>query len=321
MSDPRRLLDEGATDFERTLLESASEDKPSDAALRSTLAAMGLGAPAMAAGAAAAGATAKASLGAVTGVAVAKWVAIGTAGVLLTAGAVHQVVKHARHARPAPTPIEAPADTAVVAPTPVPTATPRPPVVEQPEIAPSLPVAAEAAPSPASNPHVIQKPAMHPAASHVRPSSSSGRGLAARPAPHEPAVQAPDEPAAPEIGAAPKPVEPAWAPAPSTSVKGVGTAAAEDEQELNKEVVLIDRAHRAIQAGHLDEAKALIAEYQTRCPNGQMAPEATLEWVKALVRAGDRPGAEAAARAYLDRNPLGPYAKQIRALLRSRSTP
>lgn len=102
MTDPSRLLDSAADDFERTLLGSALADRGSDAARVRALAALGsLGVGLLAStGAAAPGAAIAAAPGSFTATAVpkvtlaalAKWIGTGVAVGLLSAGGVQALV-------------------------------------------------------------------------------------------------------------------------------------------------------------------------------------------------------------------------------------
>ncbi len=82
MSDPKRLLESEADDFERELLSSALNDRGSDRALQRTLVSIGAGAALGVATTAAANA-ASSALGAAT---VIKWLGIGALAGLVTAG-------------------------------------------------------------------------------------------------------------------------------------------------------------------------------------------------------------------------------------------
>ena len=112
MSEPRRLVDEGSSELELELLQSARFDAPSPQARRRAMVALGVGgavgASATIAGttaaagatatATAAGASATAATGA--GLLVLKWVGIGAIAGLVTAGGIDQAMQ-ARQPRPA----------------------------------------------------------------------------------------------------------------------------------------------------------------------------------------------------------------------------
>jgi hypothetical protein len=100
MSDPQRLLAEGASDFEKDLLRSWQAEQPSDAARARVLAAAGLGVALTAAatatklGAAAGGSVAPKAIASAGGAVLAKWLAVGAVGLALT-GATVGYVRHA----------------------------------------------------------------------------------------------------------------------------------------------------------------------------------------------------------------------------------
>jgi TolA-binding protein len=104
MSDPQRLLAEGANDFERDLLRSWEVEQPSDAARARVLAAAGLGAAVTAVatatklGAAAGGSIAPKAIVSAGGAVVAKGLAVGAVGLAIT-GATVGYVRHAARVR------------------------------------------------------------------------------------------------------------------------------------------------------------------------------------------------------------------------------
>jgi hypothetical protein len=91
MSDPRRLLNDGADEFERSLIESATSDGPSPRTWRKAAIALGIGAVAVGGTeTAAAGAGAAAAASTVRALGVARWVIIALVGGA-TAGGVYVV--------------------------------------------------------------------------------------------------------------------------------------------------------------------------------------------------------------------------------------
>jgi TolA-binding protein len=104
MSDPQRLLAEGASDFEKDLLRSWEAEQPSDAARAKVLAAAGLGVALTAAatatklGAAAGGSVAPKAIASAGGAVIAKWLAVGAVGLAVT-GATVGYVRHAAQVR------------------------------------------------------------------------------------------------------------------------------------------------------------------------------------------------------------------------------
>jgi hypothetical protein len=63
------------------------------------------------------------------------------------------------------------------------------------------------------------------------------------------------------------------------------------------------------------DARVLLDEYARRFPSGALSPEASVLGVQVLLAAGDRAGAEAAARALIESAPATFAARRARALL------
>jgi hypothetical protein len=145
--------------------------------------------------------------------------------------------------------------------------------------------------------------------------------------------------AAPEVPLAPEPVEVATAVPPSpvvpraaapsdpralppidpmrSSPPGAKAAVPAEllaESGLADEVAALDRARR-LAAGDPDRALALLDEYDRRFPRGDLAPEALVLRIEALVRGGERARAETLARSYLQSHPRSPHAKRIRTIV------
>jgi hypothetical protein len=85
MSEPRRLLEEGGSEFERLLLSSAQKDVPSSSLRPKTLAALGLGVGVVGVSATA---TAAATVAKAAPTALVKWIGFGLASGLLVVAAV-----------------------------------------------------------------------------------------------------------------------------------------------------------------------------------------------------------------------------------------
>jgi hypothetical protein len=152
MSDPQRLLAEGASDFEKDLLRSWEAEQPSDAARAKVLAAAGLGVALTAAatatklGAVAGGAVAPKAVAAAGGAVVAKWLAVGAVGLALT-GATVGYMRHAAKVRRDEAAAAQGAAPANAPPKPAPqVATPAPVSGGLPEVAPTAPAAPHARP-------------------------------------------------------------------------------------------------------------------------------------------------------------------------------
>jgi hypothetical protein len=310
MSEPRRLLEEGATDFERTLLESALSDAPPSEAVDATLTVLGLGAATAGSVAMSASGGVAASTKAGAGLIAGKWVVMSTVGALLTVGIVHEAAKHsvAGHSKVTHPVGAAPAQDRPSAPAPV----PEPSAALNAEV--SLPATAEVAkpvvvtfPAP-KRPETAQHRRGHPLA--TQPTSVAGPPVP----PHFPASTAGLEAQAePRTPSATTPASP-WEPAPPAKAPShPDTVDASPNDPLVRELFLLDRARVAADAGDLSRALSLLDECERR--GGQLGPEAKWIRIQILVRSGDRASAVTAARDYLVREPFGPYAKRIRDLL------
>jgi hypothetical protein len=86
-------------------------------------------------------------------------------------------------------------------------------------------------------------------------------------------------------------------------------------ESLAQETAALDAARSTLRAGHASEAIVLLDAYARRFPNGTLGPEASALRVEALLAAGDREGAGAAARALTAEQPVSPAALRARALL------
>jgi hypothetical protein len=290
MSDPRRLIDEGADGFERGLLDAAARDVGSEAAFRRL--AQGLGVVAVgtaaatahagAAGAGAAGAGKTAAAGA--SVALAKWVGIGIlGGVVITGGA--EVAKIAL----APgTAAESHGGSAAGRAAPA-VAAARPPARTGDAVAVTPPrVAADAPLAPRPEDPTLRRPAKAPAAE--------------------------------EVALAPPPAQPPSASEGATPASsGVAASSPSDqrvaEESLREEVRLIDGARAALRRRSASEALAALDRHSREFPRGVLNLEASVLRVEALLLSGDRDRAELLGRAIAAKQPNGPYAVRIRDLL------
>jgi hypothetical protein len=96
------------------------------------------------------------------------------------------------------------------------------------------------------------------------------------------------------------------APAPSTS---------RSEQDLAREVALLDRAGQAIAERDVAGALLLLDTYQAKFPEGIMEPEAVILRIEALRAGHQRPAARRLAQDFLTRHPKSPHTKRIQGLL------
>jgi TolA-binding protein len=84
---------------------------------------------------------------------------------------------------------------------------------------------------------------------------------------------------------------------------------------LSDEVRLVERARTALHAGDLASARTALDEHTSQFPRGALADEVAVLRIDILVRSGDRPSAERAARLYLAAHPTSPHAPRLRDLL------
>jgi len=90
---------------------------------------------------------------------------------------------------------------------------------------------------------------------------------------------------------------------------------------LVQEMRLLDPARRALTSGDPRSALSALAGYERAFPSGALRPEASVLKVRALLAAGDRVGAEALGRRVIERAPQSEHASAVRAALGVRSNP
>ncbi len=101
--------------------------------------------------------------------------------------------------------------------------------------------------------------------------------------------------------------------APATAAKSPRADAPDPESGLAAELVVLDRARRALAAGDAAGALAAAEEHARRFPAGDLAPERESLAVAALCRLGRRDEARKRARRFLTRHPTSPLAPAVRA--------
>ena len=157
----------------------------------------------------------------------------------------------------------------------------------------------------------------HPAAT-VRGPAGLGKAQAAAPALGADAIGAstPSERVAaqstrPAVETEPRVSGYPGAPRPS----GSGAVPKLESQSLAREVALLREARLALARGDARAALGAIDRRDREFPRGSLGPEATVLRVESLVRAGDRARARTVASSFLRRQPRGPHADRMRALL------
>jgi outer membrane protein assembly factor BamD (BamD/ComL family) len=85
-------------------------------------------------------------------------------------------------------------------------------------------------------------------------------------------------------------------------------------------VATLDAARQMVSTNPVGALRAL-DEYQSQFPHGDLAPEALVLRIEALVRSDQRAAADKLARENLARNPGSPHARKIRTLLGEPAAP
>lgn len=299
MSDLLRLK-EDATDFERSLLESAGDDVPSPQAKQQTLAIMGLvgagGAVASAATifrdasggvhdvlganlsvgtAGATGGGVSMAAGKVATFALLKWLLGGAFTVVLAVG-TWRWTSTANH-------VESPrVEKATHSPQRITTT-----IAAQPTSAAQRTLVA---PPATQAVHVDEAPPATVASHITSPVKVPPKKSAAYMPRHRPSAQrSPAE-------------EAAVAPEPATA-------------SVLDEVASLDHARHALADGSAAEALALLTQHEQRYASGTLAPEARVLRIRALLQLGRRTEAERLADEFLALHPHSPHAAQVRDLL------
>jgi TolA-binding protein len=89
------------------------------------------------------------------------------------------------------------------------------------------------------------------------------------------------------------------------------------ESSLAAEVSLLDAARTACSAGADDDALRLIDEYRSTFPSGELAADAEVVALDALVDKHDVSGAAVLGGRFLARHPNDPHAAHVRAVIES----
>jgi hypothetical protein len=108
------------------------------------------------------------------------------------------------------------------------------------------------------------------------------------------------------------------APMPNANAASAPVATA---SSLPEEVRSLDAARSALAEGDARGALALLRRYDARFGTGALSPEARVLEVKALLSAGERARALAAAERIIELDPRSPHAEAVRTLLARSSFP
>ena len=296
MTAPRRLI-EADDEFERDLIRSAHDDRPSQRALERLLS--GLGGQLSKLPSSAPGVATSGKIG---GVVLAKWLLAGVAVGLATIGAAEatgRALEHrGRHADEGPRQFVRTSPTLAASSEGVSLAAPREGPLSMPQDAPSALVPGARLRG-AASPVPIAAAAPTPLASSAIASSAIASAPPVATAP-SPSATSPGRPAVGSFALQP-------AEAPPTG--------------LAQEMRLLDAARRALASGAPQSALATLATYERAFQNGVLRPEASVLKVRALLAAGDRAGAAALGQQVIEQAPHGEHAVAVRAALGLRSNP
>ncbi|WP_437602503.1 hypothetical protein WMF28_12890 [Sorangium sp. So ce590] len=100
-------------------------------------------------------------------------------------------------------------------------------------------------------------------------------------------------------------------PPPAATAAGSPRARERSARTLASELALLDKARRALRSGDTAAALALLARHAREFADPQLADEAAVIRVEALASKGDRAGANAAARRFLQEHPGSPHADRV----------
>ncbi|WP_437714180.1 hypothetical protein WMF45_49080 [Sorangium sp. So ce448] len=99
--------------------------------------------------------------------------------------------------------------------------------------------------------------------------------------------------------------------APAATAVNSPRARERNAPTLAAELALLDTARRALRRGDPAAALALLARHAREFPSAQLSDEAAAIRVEALASKGDRAGAHAAARRFLEAHPGSPHADRV----------
>jgi len=279
--DPQRLS-QADDDFERSLIRSAHHDRPSHRALERMLLGLGVELSQLPSAMASAGASA-ATGSKIGGVVLAKWLLGGAAlGLVAITGAeaVGRAPMPDRHASEAP----------------------RQRIERSPSLAASLP---QGPPPPSAAMASTEQavPSVPLPGARLRFTVAPAREAAGTSVPGAASAITSNPSAAPSPTAS-------YAALPAEGAPAATTALAE-------EMHLLDAARRSFARGDSRGALSTLAGYERAFPDGALRPEASVLKVRALLAAGDRPGAEALGQRVIERAPRSEHADAVRAALRA----
>ena len=123
------------------------------------------------------------------------------------------------------------------------------------------------------------------------------------------------EKAAPVETAQPLPTATTTIELPDTTRHTTQAKTAPVASTLSQQVAALDRARAALDASDFARARHLVDAYESEFPGGDFTQEAEVIRIDALVREGNREGAERAGKHFLGAYPKSPHTSHVRRLL------
>ncbi len=120
---------------------------------------------------------------------------------------------------------------------------------------------------------------------------------------------------APPVAEEPEQAEPEKEPVQAPRQRVVTKA-----DTLALELEAIDAARRALARGDHASAIRLLDRYAARFPKPRLGAEATVLRIETLAARGDKKAAARLGKAFLTRDPNGPYARRVRSLIGASSS-
>ncbi|WP_437743138.1 hypothetical protein WMF39_47825 [Sorangium sp. So ce1504] len=294
MTDPERLLDQKGSALRTTLLRAALDESPPSGLTRRMLVAVGVGAAVTGTGGAAVAATGGAAAGA-GGAGAAGGATAGAGGAVVAGGAAAGAGGAAATGGAAAAGASAALKVASVA--------------GGSGILSALGIGALAGVLTLGVAEWTHVDAPMPAR-RAREASSAPAALAAPRAPGAAEVELHERAPEERTDDAPPMAAPA-ATAPAATAVNSPRARERNAPTLASELALLDTARRALRRGDPAAALALLARHAREFPSAQLSDEAAAIRVEALASKGDRAGAHAAARRFLEAHPGSPHADRV----------
>ncbi|AUX28729.1 MULTISPECIES: hypothetical protein [Sorangium] len=309
MSDPERLLDQKGSDLQTALLRAALDESVPSGLTRRTLVALGVAAAAASAGGAAAASAGGAAAASAGGAAAASagGAAASTGGAAMSGAATGGAAAAASGAAVSGAAVGAAAGGGILSAfgIGVLAGVLTLGVVEWTGVVSVSAPERHAQEAPSAPAAFSAPPARRAAEAEARrvPEERADEG----PPPAEGSLTA-EGPIAADEG---PPLAAPAAPAPAAPAANSPRAPEKRAPTLASELALLDTARRALRRGDPAAALALLDRHAREFAGAQLTDEAAVIRVEALASQGDRAGAHAAARRFLEAHPGSPHAKRI----------